>query len=141
MKFFRVVTLLTMLLSACSSVEEKRYVALSYSDFGPPSLASELLGASWWQWQNHGDSRPRDYDIQVVVYRDMNTDEISRLFPVDELKEQDYRYVEYLAAIDFLESNISELEQVDDEVIQGVKDQLQDTKRVITEKLGSPSVE
>ena len=141
MKFLSVITLLTMFLSACSAVEEKKYVTLSYSDFGPPSLASELLGAAWWQWQEHGDSRPRDYDIQVVVYRDMNTDEIARLFPVDESKEQDYRYIAYLAAIGFLDSNISELEQVDDEVIQGIKDQLLETKRVITENLGPPSVE
>ncbi len=82
-------------------------VVLSYEDFGPQAMAHEALGMQWWQWQKHGDSRPAEYDIKIAVYQG-NEDEVKRLYPVVEHKTQDYRYITYQNAINYLESAIDE---------------------------------
>ena len=42
-------------------------------------------------------------DIKVVVYRNISLDEVKRMYPVIKEK-QDYRYLEYQAALDLLKA-------------------------------------
>ncbi len=62
----------------------------------------------WWQWQTSGDPRPRKYDIKVIVYKDIPINDVKKMFPVTPSLYQDYRYVEYSVAIDYLDTLIEE---------------------------------
>ena len=109
---------------------EQRISVLDYKDFGPQVIASEVIGAEWWQWQSHGDSRPAQYDIKVIVYRDIAFDEVQECYPVDQKNKKDYRYLEYNKALSYLNSKI------DDNVIKRVTDTLKDTRKKIDDDLG-----
>lgn len=122
---------------ACSHQINQQHIILNYKDFGPPALASELIGDNYWQWNSHGDSRPRDYHVLVVVYRNIDLKTIKELFPVVEEKEQDYRYVEYQRAMKFLNSSIEELRSYKGEVSQKLIDTLIETRRKIESELKS----
>ncbi len=98
---------------------------LEYEDFGPPIIAHELIGSDWWQWQSHGDSRPRKYDIRVVVYKNIPLAEVKTLYPVIPLKNQDYRYVNYDDTLKYLDGHIAE------NVIEKLTKRLVDTKHKI----------
>ena len=86
----------------------KRSLVLDYQDFGPPSMATPLLGPEWWQWEAHGDSEPRAYDVRVVVFSGGSEAEIAAEFPVIEDRLQDYRYVAYQDAMSYLNVHIQE---------------------------------
>ncbi|MDO6685271.1 MULTISPECIES: hypothetical protein [unclassified Agarivorans] len=66
-----------------SSIEDK-IIVLPYNAFGPPSMSSHLLGVEWFQWQSHGDSRPREYPVKVVVYKDASLEELAAAYLIDE---------------------------------------------------------
>ncbi|WP_444928678.1 hypothetical protein ACJJIF_12460 [Microbulbifer sp. SSSA002] len=119
-----------LLASGCSDDTSKNTVVLNYNDFGPQVIASEIIGMEWWQWQDHGESRPRDYDIKVVVYRKVALDEIKKIYSINPDQEQDYRYLKYEAAIIFLDKKI------EDNVIDEVTIRLQKTRDFLTDKLG-----
>lgn len=96
-------------LTACASTQANSSITvLNYDDFGPQVIAHELIGMDWWQWQSHGDSRPRKYDIKVIVYRNVSLDTIKEKYPVIPEKQQDYRYLEYNKAIEYLDKHIEE---------------------------------
>lgn len=102
---------------ACTHTAHRQFCTiLQYKDFGPPALATDLIGTSWWQWDNHGDSHPREYPISVIVYRDVDLEMLETLFPVSETKKQDYRYVAYSKAMDFLNNAIEELSHQKDAI-------------------------
>lgn len=129
--------LFTMAILACGhQINRQEHVILNYKDFGPPALAHELIGSDYWQWDSHGDSRPRDYPIKVVVYRDVDVQQIKERFPVIEEKEQDYRYVAYPTAIAFLNDIIAELEPHKDEISPELVDTLIKTRSFIEGELG-----
>lgn len=86
-------------------------MVLSYQAFGPQVTATEVLGNEWWQWQAHGDSRPRDYDVKVVVYRGISLIDVKAAYPVIEEKHQDYRYLPYAKAMAYLDDKIAEKAQ------------------------------
>ena len=56
----------------------------------------------WYQWNSQGPDDPnaRD-DVRVVVYRNISPDEVKRMYPVVEEK-QDYRYLDYQSALSLL---------------------------------------
>jgi hypothetical protein len=107
-------------------------MVLHYDDFGPPSAAHELIGMDWWQWQPHGDARPRRYDIKVVVYRDIEPRQVRQAFPTDPLREQDYRYVGFTDAMRYLERMIT------DSAIESITQRLIETRERIIGTLGEP---
>jgi hypothetical protein len=77
-------------------------LVLSYDDFGPQVMSYRQLGMGWYQWNSQGPDDPNATDdIRVVVYRDISADQVKRIYPVIE-KKQDYRYLEYQAALDLL---------------------------------------
>jgi len=118
----RVIWSLCLLFLLSCTDRNSNLVLLKHEDFGPQVVAHEILGMDWWQWQSHGDSKPRKYDIKVVVYKDIDISEVKKLFPVDPDLLQDYRYVNYSVAIDYLDKVIEE------NVLESVTTKLVDTK-------------
>ena len=99
----------TFLLFACNTnTPSSSILILNYDEFGPQVIAYEIIGMQWWQWQSHGDSRPRKYDIKVAVYKNTNLQTVKEKYPVIPEKEQDYRYLHYDKAMDYLNSIIKE---------------------------------
>lgn len=105
---------------------------LDYDAFGPPVIAHELLGPEWWQWQPHGDSRPRKYKVKVVVYGSIPKAEVERRYPVDRTKEQDFRYVSKQAGVEYLDKNI------EDAPVDSVRQRLLETRAAIARFFSSP---
>lgn len=117
-------------LGACSAQTTSKTLVLQYNDFGPPSAANELIGMDWWQWQDHGDSRPRRYNIKVVVYRDVDLQKVRQLFPTEPASEIDYRYASFTDAIHYLDRMIEE------NAIESLTLRLKETHQRITDTLG-----
>jgi len=84
---------------------------LPYSAFGPQAAAYELIGMEWWQWDTHGDGTDPDYPIKVVVFWDQTREETTKRHPVDEAKLQDFRYVEYTKAVEYMENTIHDFKE------------------------------
>lgn len=124
--------LIALLLSlfACATQGVGKTLLLQYEDFGPPSAAHELIGMDWWQWQDHGDSRPRHYDIKVVVYRDVALREVQQLFPTEPARELDYRYVSFTDAIHYLDR------MTEENTIESLTLRLNKTQQRIIDNLG-----
>lgn len=120
-----------LLLSCTQTTQAENTLVLEYSDFGPPAMANEVIGMDWWQWQPHGDSRPKKHDIKVVVYRDISLEKIKISYPVIPPKKQDYRYIEYQAALDYLNQGIVA------DAVPALTKQLEKTKKIIVLKLGA----
>lgn len=104
------VMLLALLVTTSAVAQTEHALVLDYNDFGPQVEAYELLGMQWWQWQTHGDSRPRNYDIKVVVYKDIDLETVKAKYPVDCLREKDYRFVKYSDALQYLDERIQEID-------------------------------
>lgn len=118
------------LVLGCFNGVKNNTVTFSYSDFGPQVIAHEVIGMEWWQWQDHGDSRPRDYDVKVVVYRNATLDEVKIKFPVVAEQLKDYRYLEYDVAINFLN------EKIDENILEAVTVDLKKTRQKLVNVLG-----
>jgi hypothetical protein len=70
---------------------------------------------SSWQWGTADCFESGDnFEIRVVVYRDLPLSEIQQRYPTIEMRA-DYRYVEYHAALAYLDEQLAELAQPDDE--------------------------
>jgi hypothetical protein len=77
-------------------------IVLGYDDFGPQAMSYEWIGMGWYQWNSQGPDDPNAKDdVKVVVYRNISLDEVKRMYPVIEEK-QDYRYLEYQPALNLL---------------------------------------
>jgi hypothetical protein len=109
-------------------------LVLRYQDFGPQGMSYELIGMEWYQWNSQGPDDPdaRD-DVRVVVYRSIALDEVKRKYPVVEEK-QDYRYLEYRAAIDLL--NRYEADPFWNEYLE-TKEKVERTREKILDQLGT----
>lgn len=120
-----IIALILAFITSCATNPNPNGLILDYSDFGPQVIANEVLGQDWWQWQPHGDSRPTDYEIKVVVYTDTTTENIRAKFPVDPNQNKDYRYLEYENAVEYLDQHIN------DNVMEAVTRQLINTRTKI----------
>lgn len=122
----RLISLLGLLfLLSCSGISSSTTLTLDYDDFGPQVVAHEVIGMDWWQWQPHGDSRPSHYPIKVVVYKGISLPQVKAQYPVKPELEQDYRYLEYTRAMDYLDTLIA------DDVMPDLTQQLKTTKAQI----------
>jgi len=116
----------------CATAPAKT-VVLSYCDFGPQVAAYETIGMEWWQWDNHGDPDPDyQYDIKVVVYRDIPLNQVQEEYPVLIEEKKDYRYLPYAKAMEYLNNTI------EDNVTLEVTERLKKTRLEIEKKLGKP---
>jgi DNA-binding transcriptional MerR regulator len=99
-------------------------------------MAWEKIGMQWWQWHHHGDSDPKSkYDIKVVVYKGMPLEQIKKLFPVNSSQEQDFRYFEYQASIQYLNEKIKELNQAKEAWAINLQHRLVETKARIQQEI------
>ncbi len=115
-----------------TALSPEYYLILNYADFGPQVVACDLLGFEWWQWESTGSSDPNQkYDIKVIVFKDVSLKIIKRHFPVIPEKEQDYRYVSYKDAVDYLKRAIEE------DILEVVTSKLKDTKVRILKYFGA----
>ncbi len=86
-----------------------------YDDFGPQASAGHLLGQQWWSWEGGGSwQQCDDFDIRIVVYRDLARDVVEARYPSARSKDDlvrrglaDYRYVEYGEAIRHLDKELA----------------------------------
>ncbi len=127
-------------MGGCSSnnSNQSQILILPYSAFGPYTMSGSLLGVEWFQWQPHGDSRPRKYDVNIVVYRNISLDEVKRKYPISEKKKIDYRYVTYSDSISYFNENIIDVLNMKEEgyPMGTLADRLKAIKEQIIDKLG-----
>lgn len=127
---FQPILIALFLLAGCAAKRESHdgtVVVLSYHELGPQVAVHELIGYEWYQWNSHGDSDPnKEADVKVVVYRDIPLEKVKEMYPVI-VGKQDYRYLSYEAAINYLNKNEGE----------PYLEHLQKTKKKIVEQLGS----
>ena len=109
-------------------------MVLKYHDFGPQVAAYGTIGMECWQWENHGDPAPgHQYDVHVVVYRDVPLELVQQAYPVMRDKEQDYRYLPYGKALAYLDERIQE------NILPELTAKLRETKSRIEKQLGKSS--
>jgi hypothetical protein len=116
LKYYRIFALtlvffLTVACTATNNVASHNFIVLDYKNFGPQEIAEELIGPNYWQWDNGHYSQPQNFDIKVVVYRDMALDKVKEMFPIDEQNEKDYRYVQYTVAMDWHDKHIAQFNE------------------------------
>jgi hypothetical protein len=126
--------ILPLLLMSCNTTTTN--IVIPLKEFGPSSYSEDLLGYAFWQWNNHGDSRPREYDINIVVYRNTTLEKVSKQYPVIEAKEQDYRYISYDEIMPYLNQTIKEFSAIKENVFPLYTEQLTETKKKIIDALG-----
>lgn len=106
-------------------------LVLDYHDFGVQAAAYELLGMEWWQWLPHGDSDPAtEYGIKVVVYKDVELQEVEKAYPVVPEKNQDFRYLDFDTAMRYLDAEIEE------NVLPEITERLQETRDKLVAQFG-----
>lgn len=117
----------------CASSSNKTIV-LNYNDFGPQVAAHETIGMGWWQWDQQGvPDANYQYNIKVVVYKDILLKEVMDTYPVVKEKELDYRYLPYAKAMAYLNREI----QAD--ILPKLTEKLSETKSKIENKLKQPN--
>ena len=85
---------------------------------------------------NHGDSDPKTkYDIKIAIYRDIPLQEVKERFPVVKESKKDYRYVEYNAALKFLDKNILEHKDIDEQWAKDIVNRLSKVRNKIVQEL------
>ena len=131
-----------LMVSACAQDEAPvskcaPFTEFAYQDFGPQSMAYDFLGNEIWQWQEQSGGDPMaEYPIQVIVYAPAKEAQAKARFVVDAAEQADFRYVSHSGALDYLEKNINELEELeaDGMALGGLKPKLEKTKtRIIKE--------
>ncbi|MBN2366874.1 MAG: hypothetical protein EH225_13580 [Calditrichaeota bacterium] len=92
----------------------KRNICLmEYSDFGVQSMAYELIGFQWYQWESHGAPDPNiKYNIKVVVYRNISLEEVQKLYTVNRNKKEDYRYIEYGNVMRYIDRQMKQIDEM-----------------------------
>ena len=111
------------LLFACNSSSGSSPLVLNYTDFGPVAMSESLLGQSLPQWLPHGESRPKSYDIKVVVYKSNNLQKVKDKYPVSIENNTDYRYISYSITMSYLDKHIAE------DIVSSTTEKLKDTKQ------------
>lgn len=102
--------LLCCFVTACASTTKpssSNFIILDYADFGPQDIAEELIGPNYWQWDSGQYSTPQNFDIKVIIYREMELDEVKKMFPASKVEQKDFRYIPYQAAINWYDEKIN----------------------------------
>jgi hypothetical protein len=122
-------------MAATLATTPAKTMVLKYSDFGPQGMSWEIIGFYWWQWVGCPCSEPGDmteYDVKVVVYRDIPLRQVKKTYPVLKEKGQDFRYLPYTKAMNYLDKQIQE------NIMADVTQTLQQTKSLIEKGMGKP---
>ena len=117
---------------------QRNSLVLEYEDFGPQSAVYDVLGYQWFQWNTHGDPDPRKVDnIKVVVYRStLPLSVVSRMYPVEKEKLQDYRHIDCQSALQLIDRNILEIKSNEFEGANLLLKRLKKTRARIERELG-----
>lgn len=95
-----------LLLASCASRLSRSTLIFDYADFGPQAMAYRVIGPKNHQWDPQTPIPFGAEGVRVVVYRNMSLEEIKQHFPVDPERHQDYRYLTYADALDYLDARI-----------------------------------
>lgn len=98
--------LICLLLEGCASRLSRSTVVLTYADFGPQPMAYRVLGPKNYQWDPQTPIPFGDEPVRVVVFRNMDLEEVQQRYPVEQNRHLDYRYVTYADAMDYLDQKI-----------------------------------
>lgn len=118
---------------------------LEYADFGIQAMAYELIGYQWYQWNSQGDPNPdTQYNIKVVVYKDLELKQVKDLYPIQKDLKWDYRYIEYTRAIQYCDKQLKQIEEFSEtdhdkenhDLYNELTSRLQNTKTQIETQLG-----
>lgn len=94
------------LLSSCASRISRTTVVFDYADFGPQAMAYKVIGPKNHQWDPQVPIPFGAEGVRVVVYRNIDLEIVKQHFPVDPQRHQDYRYLTYGEAMDYLDARI-----------------------------------
>lgn len=116
-------------------------LVLAYDDFGPQASSSRLIGLDWWSWEGGGSWEMCDsFDVRVVVYRHITEKEAKLRYPSAHSKADliergwaDYRFVEYGAALQHIDEELSVVRGVPE--LASMSDELRAMRLRITEGL------
>lgn len=93
-------------LASCASRISRTTLVFDYADFGPQAMAYRVIGPKNHQWDPQTPIPFGAEGVRVVVYRDIGLEEVQQHFPVDPSRHQDYRYLAYADAMDYLDARI-----------------------------------
>jgi len=124
-----------ILFGLLATVSHAADMVLPYNAFGPQSASYELIGWPWWQWESC-NCEGRECAVNVVVYWNQTLEQTKKNYPVDKENKQDFRYVEYSAAIEYFEKLIKEMKEADFDASESKNTliQLQNEKRKKTKQ-------
>lgn len=130
MAFPRVGLIIAMLvsLSGCSSQVQKETLVFDYADFGPQAMAYRAIGPKNLPWQPDTPLLIGQGNVLIVVYKDIELDEVKRSYQPDQRELIDYRYLPYTEALDYLDARISQ------NLLHKVTTRLQETRKTITQQ-------
>lgn len=95
-----------LMLTGCASRISRTTLVLDYADFGPQAMAYKVLGPKNHQWDPQTPIPFGAEGVRVVVYRNIDLEQVKQHFPVDPGRHQDYRYLAYSDALDYLDARI-----------------------------------
>lgn len=98
--------ILCLLLASCASRISRSTLVLDYADFGPQAMAYKVIGPKNHQWDPHTPIPFGAEGVRVVVYRNIELEEVQQHYPVDRERHQDYRYLTHADAMDYLDARI-----------------------------------
>lgn len=97
---------LCLTLASCASRISRSTLVFDYADFGPQAMAYRVIGPKNHQWDPQAPIPFGAEGVRVVVYRNIGLEEVQQQFPVDPERHQDYRYLAYADAMNYLEARI-----------------------------------
>lgn len=132
---------LMFIIGGCSTqIEDKnKYLVLPYSSFGPSTMSGSLLGVEWFQWLPHGESRPKKYDVNVIIYHEISLTDVKSIYPTSQKKRVDYRYISYSDAISYFNRSIIDVINMEQEgyPLGNLSQELTSVKTHIIDELGN----
>jgi hypothetical protein len=94
------------MLASCASRISRSTLVLDYADFGPQAMAYRVIGPKNHQWDPQTPIPFGAEGVRVVVYRNIELEEVKHHFPVNPERHQDYRYLHYADAVEYLDARI-----------------------------------
>lgn len=120
-----IIVLLLASLTACASPPSDRTLVLRYSDFGPQAMAYHLIGPNRLPWDPDTPVFVGHNAVRIVIYRGIDLETVKSLYPPDERRNIDYRYVSFQDALRYLDAKI------DRNLLIRITQKLKDTREQI----------
>lgn len=126
--------MLVVLLSHCASRLEKNSIVLEYADFGPQAMAYPVIGPKRMPWAPDTPVLIGEGKIYVVVFQNLELEQIEDKYNPDPEANIDYRFLRYQDAMRYLDAQIA------NNILAKVTRQLEQTRTNIDTKLGRSSL-